>query len=211
MIKRLIHALMTMEKPSGFFESLDDNERLALREVVDLISVPQPQKYHPEGDAYVHTMMVIDEAARVRDQAQRPQEFMLAALTHDLGKKTATGQKENGEWHSIGHEKKGIPLIRRMLSRIGADEETILYCENLCKLHMRVHTCFFGKAGVKATNRLFCECLCPQDLALLCICDARGTGKPEVFSLPEEAFIRKRLALYLERKIKNEANQTKEG
>lgn len=198
MIKRLENALMTMDKPSGFFESLGEKERILLREVYDLIGVPQPEKFHPEGDAYVHTMMVIDEAARVRDQAQRPFELMLAALTHDLGKKIATGRKENGEWHSIGHERKGIPIIRRMLSRIGAKKETILYCESLCRLHMRVHTCFYGKAGIKATNRLFSECLCPQDLALLCICDARGTGKPEGSSLPEEAFIRERLKRFLE-------------
>ena len=198
MLRRLEHAIMTMEKPSPFFDTLSNEERAVFREVYDLIGVMQPEKYHPEGDAFVHTMMVLDEAAQVKEQAIRPFDFMLAALTHDLGKKIATGRKENGEWHSIGHERKGIPLIRAMLTRLGAKKETICYCENLCKLHMRVHTCFYGKAGVKATNRLFGECVCPQDLALLCICDTLGTGKPRESAVPEERFIRERLNEFIQ-------------
>jgi len=196
MLRRLEHALMTLEKPSLFFEKLSQEEQEVFREVYDLIGVPQPEKYHPEGDAFVHTMMVLDEAARIKEKAQHPFDFMMAALTHDLGKKIATGRKENGEWHSIGHENKGLPLIRTMLSRLGTSKKTILYCKNLCKLHMRVHTCFYGKAGVKATNRLFSECICPQDLALLCICDTLGTGKPRESALEEEKFIIQRLNHY---------------
>lgn len=198
MLKRLESALMTMEKPSLFFEQLEQEDRAQLAEVYDLIGVPQSIKYHPEGDAFVHTMMVVDEAAALRDRAQKPLPFMLAALTHDLGKKISTEQKEDGDWHAIGHERTGMKLIRRMLSRLGAQEETIEYCVNLCKLHMRVHTCFFGKARVKATNRLFGECVCPQDLALLCVCDSFGKGTPRENSLEEEAFIAHRLKEYLE-------------
>ena len=197
MLKRLETALMTMEKPSAFFEQPAPQERAQLAELYALIGVPQSPVYHPEGDAFVHTMMVVDEAAALRTQAQRPLAFMLAALTHDLGKKISTGRKENGDWHSIGHERTGRALIRRMLSRLGADRETIDYCVNLCALHMRVHTCFFGRAGVRATNRLFGECVCPRDLALLCICDARGKGTPRKGALEEERFIHQRLGEYL--------------
>ena len=197
MIRRVESALMTMEKPSAFFEQLPLEDRALLAELYGLIGVPQSPKYHPEGDAFVHTMMVLDEAAVLRDRAQRSLPFMLAALTHDLGKKVSTGQKENGDWHSIGHERTGGPIISRMLSRLGADEETIAYCVNLCALHMRVHTCYYGKARLKATNRLFGECVCPQDLALLCICDSRGKGTPRENALEEEAFITQRLEAYL--------------
>lgn len=198
-MKSLRYALFESNTPSSFFRSLPKEKRVQLREVYDLIGVPQSVKYHPEGDAFEHTMMVIDAAAEVRDQAQHPFAFMLAALTHDLGKKTATRKKEDGDWQALGHEIDGVPMIRRMLMRIGADEETILYCQNLCKLHMRVHTCYFGKARSKATNRLFRECICPEDLGLLCVCDARGKGKPEdreavlEKAKDEEAFILRRL------------------
>ena len=204
MLKRLEEALMTMDKPSLFFEQLEMEDRTLLAEVYDLIGVPQSPKYHPEGDAFVHTMMVLDEAAALRSRAQRTLPFMLAALTHDLGKKISTGQKENGDWHSIGHERTGGRLIRRMLSRLGADDETIAYCVNLCALHMRVHTCYYGKAGVKATNRLFGECVCPKDLALLCMCDSFGKGTPRENAKKEEAFICERLAEYIDRSHKTQ-------
>lgn len=200
MMKRLETALTGMERPSAFFEQLGMQERAQLSELYDLIGVPQSPKYHPEGDAFVHTMMVVDEAAALRGRAQHPFPFMLAAITHDLGKKVSTGRKENGDWHSIGHERTGQALIRKMLSRLGAQEETIAYCVSLCALHMRVHTCFYGNAGIAATNRLFGECVCPEDLALLCICDARGKGGPKENADKEERFIKERLEKYLSMK-----------
>ena len=197
MLNRLETALTGMERPSAFFEQLGTQERAELTELYNLIGVPQSPKYHPEGDAFVHTMMVIDEAAALRGCAKRPVPFMLAALTHDLGKKISTGRKENGDWHSIGHERTGKALIRKMLSRLGAQEATIDYCVSLCALHMRVHTCFYGNSGITATNRLFGECVCPEDLALLCICDARGKGRSKDGAEKEEQFIRQRLEKYL--------------
>ncbi len=202
MIGKVEHALMTMDKPSAFFKQLSMEERKQLSELYDLIGVKQNPKYHPEGDAFVHTMMVVDEAAAVKDQAERPFAFMLAALTHDLGKKPSTKLNDKGVWQAIGHERTGRPLVRRMLERLGADEETIHYCVDMCAMHMRVHTCFYGKAGTKATNRLFRESICPQDLVLLSICDSRGKGisqeemLPKEDSLTEEEFMMRRLEKY---------------
>lgn len=202
MNERIQSALLELEKPSRFFEAMDGEQRDQLRELFALIGVPQNPKYHPEGDAFIHSMLVVDAAAEWRAYAKRPLDFMLAALTHDLGKAVATGQKENGDWHSIGHEVKGVPLVRAMLKRIGAENDTIDYCANLCRLHMRMHTCFYGKAGVKATNRLFDECVCPEDLGLLCVCDSRGKGRPAGSSAEEEAYIAERIQLYYSKEAK---------
>ncbi|MBR5287495.1 MAG: HD domain-containing protein [Clostridia bacterium] len=198
MLKRIETALMTMERPSQFFVSLAMQERAPLAALYDLIGVEQNHKYHPEGDAFVHTMMVVDEAAAVRDQAERPFAFMLAALTHDLGKKPSTKfNEEKGTWQAIGHERTGRGIVRRMLNTLGADEETVDYCVNMCAMHMRVHTCFYGKAGTKATNRLFRESVCPQDLVLLSLCDSRGKGTPTEDTIPEETYITDRLKKYM--------------
>ncbi len=199
MMEQLRRALMTLDQPSTYFAALPEEERAPLSVVYDLIGVPQSPKYHPEGDAFVHTMMVLDEAAALRSRAQRPFAFMLAALMHDVGKAVSTGQKENGGWHSIGHENTGARIIEEVLPRLGADAETTAYCASLCRLHMRLHTCYFGKAGAKATNRLFGECVCPQDLALLCACDTLGKGKPREEAQDELAFIEARLQRYLDK------------
>lgn len=210
MLRKIEQALMTMERPSAFFEQLSQEERKPLSELYDLIGVFQNAKYHPEGDAFVHTMMVIDEAAAVRDRAEHPFAFMLSALTHDLGKKVSTKLNEKGVWQAIGHERTGRSLVRRLLERLGADEETVAYCVNMCQMHMRVHTCFYGRAGTKATNRLFRESICPQDLVLLSLCDSRGKGTPREDTLPEEEFMTQRLKQYMALGANGESEEREE-
>ena len=106
--------------------------------------------------------------------------------------------KEDGRIQAIGHEHTGVPLVGDMLLRLGAGKKTIVYAQNMCKLHMRVHTCYYGKARVSRTNLLFDEAEMPEELAWLVVCDSRGTGKPRENADTEEAFIMERLRLYEE-------------
>ena len=193
-------ALLGAKQPDVFFRVLREANALLpwFKEIHDLIGVPQNEKYHPEGDAFEHTMLVLREAAARRDQAKDPYAFMLAALTHDLGKAVTTKKNEKGEWSSIAHETKGLPLIDSLLTRLGAGKKEAAYCKSLCALHMRVHTCYYGQARAERTNVLFDACVSPSELALLCICDARGTGKPRDAADGEEAFIKERLSIYLQ-------------
>ena len=57
-------ALLT-EKPSIFFDVLKQANVLDVhfKEIYDLIGAEQPLKYHPEGDSYNHTMIVLDKVA----------------------------------------------------------------------------------------------------------------------------------------------------
>ena len=92
----------------------------------------------------------------------------------------------------------GVPLIGDMLSRLGVNKKIIAYAQSMCRLHMRVHTCYYGKARVSRTNVLFDASVCPEELAWLVVCDARGTGKPRENADEEEAFIMERLEAYRE-------------
>ena len=83
---------------------------------------------------------------------------------------------EDGEWHACGHENTGVPLTRAMLGRLGVNREIIAYCENMCRLHMRAHVCHYRQAETGETNLLFDESVCPNDLALLAVCDTLGKG-----------------------------------
>lgn len=189
-------ALMGAECPDVFFEVLRKANALVpfFEEVAALEGVPQNPRYHPEGDAFVHTMLVLREAAAVRGQAGSA--FMLAALVHDLGKAVTTKQNARGDWQSIGHETAGVPLVRQFCMRLGVSKADELYAQEMCRLHMRVHTCYYGKARKSRTNLLFDACHAPRDLALLAVCDARGTGKPRVQADEEERFIMQRLSAY---------------
>ena len=191
-------ALLMADKPGVFFRILEKANALDcwFPELKALRDTPQNPFYHPEGDAFEHTMMMLDSAAEIRNQMDDPFSFMLAALCHDLGKANTTKKNEKGAWASIGHEKTSVPLCTDLLSRLKISKGVIAYVRNMCALHTRVHTCYYGKARVSRMNVMFDESVNPEELAWLVVCDTRGTGKPRSYADEEEAFIFDRLAAY---------------
>ena len=191
---------MASDAPDVFFDVLRRADALRpwFGELAALIGVPQPSCYHPEGDAYIHSMLVLQAAAQKKAQAEKPEAFVYAALTHDLGKAISTTRGEDGEWHANGHENTGVPLARAMLGRLGAGKEIIAYCENMCRLHMRAHVCYYVQVEAGRTNLLFDESVCPHDLALLAACDTMGKGSAGGDAPKEEAFLMGRVKIYQE-------------
>ena len=88
-------------------------------EIQSLIGVPQDPEWHPEGDCFVHTKLVIDRARELIDDLAYPRKVtvMLAALAHDFGK-PATTQFIDGRLRSRGHEEAGVPPAESFLNRI---------------------------------------------------------------------------------------------
>jgi tRNA nucleotidyltransferase (CCA-adding enzyme) len=88
-------------------------------EIQSLIDVPQDREWHPEGDVFVHTKLVIDRARELIDDLSYPRKVtvMLAALAHDFGK-PATTEFIDGRLRSRGHEEAGVPPAESFLSRI---------------------------------------------------------------------------------------------
>lgn len=191
-------ALLMAKRPDVFFRVLEAANALDcwFPEIKALREAPQNPVYHPEGDAFEHTMLTLNSAAEIKNQMHDPLAFMLAMLTHDLGKAVSTKLNDKGAWQAIGHEHTGIPLCETMLSRFGVSKQIIAYAKDMCRLHMRLHVCYYGKARVSRTNVLFDESVCPEELAWLVVCDTRGTGKPQENADMEEAFIMERLNAY---------------
>ena len=100
-------------KPSVFFETLRQANVLNIHfpEVQNLIGVIQPVLYHPEGDAYNHTIQVIDKMAQVTHEPH----IIFAGLVHDLGK--ALTPLEERPRH-IGHEERGIEPVKNLCTRL---------------------------------------------------------------------------------------------
>jgi tRNA nucleotidyltransferase (CCA-adding enzyme) len=88
-------------------------------EIQSLIGVPQDPEWHPEGDVFVHTQLVIDRARELLDDLTyaRQVTVMLSALAHDFGKPSTT-QFLEGRWRSRGHEEAGVPPTESFLDRI---------------------------------------------------------------------------------------------
>jgi tRNA nucleotidyltransferase (CCA-adding enzyme) len=113
--------LMKAEKPSiglEWLRKLGVLEKL-FPEIYDLIDVPQDPAWHPEGDVFIHTQLVIDQARQIIDDLDYPQQVtvMLAALAHDFGK-PATTEFLEGHWRSRGHEEGGVGPTTLFLDRL---------------------------------------------------------------------------------------------
>ena len=188
-------ALLKAENPSMFFEQLCRMEQLDywFPELNALINVPQNREYHREGDAWTHTMMVLDEAAKRRSDVKYPLGFMMSALCHDFGKAICTTVSEDGTVHSYEHEKNGLPIVQKFLERITTETKLIKYVLNMTELHMEPNIMANARSKLKKTNKLFDLSIEPYDLIQLAVCD--GLGKiPK--SRDSEGFLLQRYEKY---------------
>lgn len=188
--KELENVLLTYEKPSVYFKELRENKNLELDfpEIYDLIGVIQSPIHHPEGDVFNHTMMVIDEAAKLKNKAKNPLGFMYSALCHDFGKVLTTTTKEDGRIISYNHERAGLKLVRKFLNRTTKKEDNNLreYVLNMTEFHMQPNQLANQNSKLKSTRKLFCKSVCPEDLVLLAKADALGRTINQDYTQKEE-------------------------
>ncbi len=113
--------LLTSGRPSvgiDWMRKLGATEKL-FPEIKTLEEVPQDPEWHPEGDVYVHTLLVVDRARELIEDlpCAKRVTVMLAALAHDFGKPPTTEFIE-GRWRSRGHEEAGVEPTERFLDRL---------------------------------------------------------------------------------------------
>jgi tRNA nucleotidyltransferase (CCA-adding enzyme) len=112
--------LLVAERPSLGFQAARDLGVIPqiFPEMVPLYDCPQDPEWHPEGDVWTHTLMVIDEARRRNADLPRGPlaVLMLSAVCHDLGKPLTTIHID-GRIKSPGHEAAGVPLAAALLDR----------------------------------------------------------------------------------------------
>jgi tRNA nucleotidyltransferase (CCA-adding enzyme) len=84
-----------------------------------LVGCPQEPEWHPEGDVWVHTLQVVDQARTRVDDLPRPQRLaiMLGAVCHDFGKPVTTAFSD-GRIRSIDHEEQGVAPATAFLDRL---------------------------------------------------------------------------------------------
>ncbi|WP_018881862.1 MULTISPECIES: multifunctional CCA addition/repair protein [unclassified Thioalkalivibrio] len=123
--------------PRRFLEVLREAGALAILfpEIERLFGVPQPERYHPEIDTGVHTLMVLDQATRLSDAP----EVRFAALVHDLGKGT-TDPDILPSHH--GHEERGVDLIRALAERLRIPNRYRDLAVRVARYHGLVHRVF---------------------------------------------------------------------
>ena len=88
-------------------------------ELKTLVGCQQEPEWHPEGDVWVHTLMVIDQARRRIDDLDHADQLivMLGAVTHDFGKPATTAWID-GRIRSLNHEEEGVAPATAFLDRL---------------------------------------------------------------------------------------------
>ncbi|OVE82231.1 hypothetical protein BVY04_01555 [bacterium M21] len=113
-----IHAEVTKmligRNPRYAFELMHELGLLqyVLPEIETMIGVEQPKQYHPEGDVWIHTMMMLD---RIR---MRGPELAWAVLLHDVGKPGTFELSDEGVERFPCHARLGADMTKDILKRL---------------------------------------------------------------------------------------------
>lgn len=185
--------LCESSSPSRAFKFLEEADRLDVFEpLARLRGVPQDPRWHPEGDVYIHTMMVLDRAAEIgRSLVLEDREILLfAALCHDLGKPETTSV-EDGRIRSLGHESQSANRTREWLERMRLPARLVRSIETLVACHLAPAQFVSQGAGPRAYRRLARKLdaggVTMVDLERLARADHQGRGDSEIKDVDFEA------------------------
>ncbi|MFO0764706.1 MAG: HD domain-containing protein [Patescibacteria group bacterium] len=217
--------LLLSDKPSIGFELLKNIGVIGkyYPELAKLKDTPQDPEWHPEGDVWIHTMMVVDQAANIatRENLNDEQRLLcvLGALCHDLGKALTTAPMEKDgviRMRSLGHEKAGIEPTRELLGRLTFGHDVNQFCEHVAHYHLQPTALYreFEKKNLTETGyenavRKFLKKILPYDwktFLAACEADYRGRTLPDIEKDPFE--IGKKFAGVIQKYKLDEAAKT---
>jgi len=169
---------------STFIQKMADSGELftIFPELKNLNQVPQNPIFHPEGDVWTHTLLVVENLPPNATFA-----MALSALFHDIGKATKTVIHEDGRITAHGHENASKRIASGMLDALGASENLKREVLFLVGRHMLAHSkdtklktlqklvneagselvdqlLLHGVADVKSGSKDFTECIRLREL-----------------------------------------------
>lgn len=179
--------LMEDEKPSIYFKKILNNEdkltQYPYTLLSSLVDTEQSPQHHPEGNVWIHTMLVVDNAAKVKELSENPRAFMWGAMLHDLGKAPTTKIRK-GKITSYDHDKVGAELCRKFLQVFTGDEKFIKQVTALVRWHMQ--TLFVMKNLPFGDVKSMSQEISIKEIALLSQCDRLGRGEISEGKIKEE-------------------------
>ncbi|MGX8679765.1 MAG: hypothetical protein ACSW8B_00060 [bacterium] len=182
-LEEAFEGILMCDQPSKGFEFLKEIGALPPF-LSDLITCHQRLDFHPEDTVWAHTMLVIDEAARVRFFTTWPEAFMWSALLHDIGKPMVTTPELHAHWHSEA----GAIVFNSDVTFI-RDEKKRYYIETMILYHMTLMTYQRHHAKPLVYRRfikILDGCVPFDDLIMISKVDVRGRGLDN--SIPIEDF-----------------------
>ena len=177
------------DSPRVFFEALRRCAALAIvfPEIDRLFGVPQPARWHPEIDTGLHTLMALEQAAKVSDKAV----VRFAVLVHDLGK--GTTPKTLLPRH-FGHEQRSVELIDALGARLRVPNRFLGLARSVARYHGMAHRS--EELRPKKLLELLTDIGALRDASLLeefiaaCKADMRGRAGLESAPYPQGELLR---------------------
>ncbi|MBP7175892.1 MAG: HDIG domain-containing protein [Thermoclostridium sp.] len=170
--------LMEDEKPSLFLKTMEEkglfNSGFPFTLLGALKKTEQNPTHHPEGNVWNHTLLVVDNAALLREQSEDRAVFMWSALLHDIGKPSTTMFRK-GKLTSYDHDKVGERLSEEFLTTFTQDESFVLKVSKMVRWHMQV--LMIVKNLPFANISAMVKEVPLHEIALLGMCDRLGRGE----------------------------------
>ncbi|WP_026349237.1 multifunctional CCA addition/repair protein [Arsukibacterium perlucidum] len=179
---------LSSQSPTAYFKLLYDCGALKalMPELAALWGVPQPEKWHPEIDTGIHTLLVLKQAAALSERL----DIRFAALVHDLGKGVTKAELLPSHH---GHEYTGLALINQLCQRLRVPNDCKELALLVCEYHQLVHKArelkpatvlklFNGIDLWRKPQRL-------DDMLLCCTADLRGRTGFEQAQYPQADYL----------------------
>lgn len=118
--------ILTRKRSRKAIERLSETGILKawLPEIEDLRNVAQPQDYHPEGDAWSHTLKCLDMMEQTYEMDSPPSENLaLSVLLHDAGKAVVTKIDESGRPCAHGHARESNRIAGMICDRLKTSKQ----------------------------------------------------------------------------------------
>lgn len=179
---------LSSQSPAAYFQLLYDCGALSalMPELAALWGVPQPEKWHPEIDTGIHTLLVLEQAAALSERL----DIRFASLVHDLGKGVTKAELLPAHH---GHEYTGLALINQLCQRLRVPNDCRELALLVCEYHQLVHKVrelkpatvlklFNGMDLWRKPQRL-------TDILLCCQADLRGRTGFELADYPQAEYL----------------------
>jgi tRNA nucleotidyltransferase (CCA-adding enzyme) len=142
-------------------------------ELQALIGCEQEPQYHPEGDVWIHTLICLDEMAKLKTGDEyKDLVLFFAILCHDFGKPLCT-KVIDGKITSHKHESLGIEPTISFLEKLTNDKKLIADILPLVKNHLSPFQLYLHNSSDKAVKRLALK-VDIEMLCLVCLADCLG-------------------------------------
>ena len=132
-IRDELNRIFTADKPELGLDLLDASGLLkeVLPDIAALHGVEQPPQFHPEGDVFQHTRLMLT-------MVKEPNlELALGILLHDVGKRPTSRTDPNGRIRFNEHESVGARMTEEIMMDLRYDNKTINSVREMVQHHMQ--------------------------------------------------------------------------